>query len=104
LALDTFADISAEETGLVALAVLFGAAGFPAGTAFVLASEFVFEGFSIRVIVVFVEFEVLGVVSIMAVNTMAIFSAFHTRCKTLAVEFHALGVSTIAKFFPFVFL
>lgn len=47
-----------------------------------------------------VNFKVFRVVSIMAINTMAIFTAFHTSCKTLTVEFHAFGVSTIAKFIP----
>ena len=104
MTLDTLADIPTEEARLITFAIFFGAAGFSACTAFVLPGKLIFESFSLRVIIVIVKFEVLSIVSIMTVYTVTIFSAFHTCCETLTVEFHALGVSTIAKFLPFVFL
>jgi len=53
-----------------------------------LSYEFLLESFSFRVIVVLIDFEVFGIVSIMAVDTVAIESTFYASCKTLTIKFH----------------
>ena len=66
--------------------------------------ELFFKIFALWVIVVFVGPEVVWIIFVMTVYTVAIFSTFDSSGKALTVEFHAFGVSAIAPFTPIYFL